>query len=122
MAKARATKNRDRGTIGERKVRDRVRAQGIACERTGLMTVAPGERRPDLKVSTLPMGVMGRPVMAEVKTRKGVKWLIDAFEQGEIVFVNTDREEPIACMSMDQFGIFWRNLYFGDDGLPDDTG
>ena len=122
--KAQVTKNRDRATIGERKVRDHIRKQGIACERTGLVKATPSVhpedegklRRPDLKVSTLPHGRMGVPIMVEVKTRTGLKWLFDAFKQGSFVFLNTDREDPVVCMSMDQFGILFRAYYHGSDG------
>ena len=117
--KSQVRKNKDRGDRGEYKVRDAIRARGIWCVRAGLMTVEEGERRPDLKVSTLPGSHVRQHIMGEVKTRKGLKWLEEAFEQREIVFQNTDGMEPKVCMTMDLWAEMHRCFHFGD---PDAEG
>jgi hypothetical protein len=86
-----ARQNKKRGDRGEYKVRDALRKRGIQCKRTGLETVEEGEKRPDLRISTWPDGIMRQPIPAEVKTRESFpQWLLDAMDQscGGPVFLN----------------------------------
>jgi hypothetical protein len=107
--------NKARGVHGEYRVRNAIRAQGIRCERTGLMTVEEGEKRPDLKISTTDI-YMTNPIMGEVKTKeKFPGWLKDAMEQGKLVFLNEVGGEIKVMLDLEEWAALHRVYYFGEE-------